>query len=114
LYNVLIPKRDKHLKKDCKQQQDNCVGKDKWKWQNTRIVVHGEVSEKLLNLTVARYTDLQRHWFSGKIDRCHRSALGSIPGWRNYERFIVLLWQFSNGHLFNPGLVLPCALVAQW
>ena len=21
------------------------------------------------------------HWFSGKIQRCHRWALGSIPGW---------------------------------
>ena len=23
-----------------------------------------------------------RHWFSGKISRCHRDAPGSIPGWR--------------------------------
>jgi hypothetical protein len=24
----------------------------------------------------------KRHWFSGKIQRCHRWAPGSIPGWR--------------------------------
>ncbi len=24
----------------------------------------------------------KRHWFSGKILRCQRSAPGSIPGWR--------------------------------
>lgn len=23
----------------------------------------------------------EHHWFSGKISRCHRDALGSIPGW---------------------------------
>ena len=26
-------------------------------------------------------------WFSGKIQRCHRWAPGSIPGWRNRRGF---------------------------
>jgi hypothetical protein len=40
-----------------------------------------------LELTVHLYTvkysiiHNKHHWFSGKIRRCHRRALGSIPGW---------------------------------
>ena len=33
-------------------------------------------------LIEASYQQLH-HWFSGKISRCHRDALGSIPGWCN-------------------------------
>jgi hypothetical protein len=36
----------------------------------------------------------QKHqWFSGKIQRCHRWALGSIPGWCTYL-FLVFLMLF--------------------
>ena len=28
-------------------------------------------------------------WFSGKIQRCHRWAPGSIPGWRKYYCYVA-------------------------
>ena len=39
-----------------------------------------------------------RHWFSGKILRCQRSAPGSIPGWR-----ILLSWRSWQ----RVGLIIP-------
>ena len=33
-------------------------------------------------------------WFSGKIQRCHRWAPGSIPGWRIMNIFYITLLYF--------------------
>ena len=43
----------------------------------------------------------QRKWFSGKIQRCHRWAPGSIPGLRIFLLFFVIWVQFTSSRSFK-------------
>ena len=38
-------------------------------------------------------------WFSGKIQRCHRWAPGSIPGWRRFDTVAEWLRRLTRNQL---------------
>lgn len=50
------------------------------------------------------HQEIQRKWFSGKIQRCHRWAPGSIPGLRKFN-FFSFSTLFSTLHSFPVFIV---------
>ena len=60
------------------------VLKRKGKDEIKRQVAWHEVVQSYIRYVWSAYCTKERHWFSGKISRCHRDAPGSIPGWRKH------------------------------
>jgi hypothetical protein len=64
---------------------------------NNQTITNVVQYTRAIRLFYASGVSSKRHWFSGKIQRCHRWAPGSIPGWRTTGKFLLATDSYKQG-----------------